>query len=87
MPKPASTALLALGCGMSWAEPEGNSLHSSDWEGGIKVKGSWMRARISGLASFLSLLKTTLELYLGLLLEWSWCQESIVLEVHGGKTK
>lgn len=53
----------------------------------MKVKYSWMRARISGLASFLLLLKTTLQLYLGLLLEWSWCQESVVSEVQGGGKK
>lgn len=42
-----------------------------------------MRARLSGLASFLLLLNTTLELNSGILLEWSWYQQKHCIASSG----
>lgn len=47
-----------------------------------------MRARLSGLASFLLLLNTTLELNSGILLERSWYQQKHCIGIPGkGKKK
>lgn len=75
-------AIPARGCCNELDRARGKFFTFLGLGGGIKVKCSWMRARLSGVAKLLNI---TLDLNSEILLEWSGGRKSLGLGVQGGE--